>query len=229
MKTSLLLVRILVLILFASGTASSDDIYLTNGYVWSNVAVLELTADRVRFRFVNESQDQIGSYWFSEKTVLLGDIAKIVKSAVNNGPSSYLTSDTSNTRDKPEIEIQNMTPEQMNRYLFQRKEIGAGILYSFLLPGGGHFYAEDGAGVPFLIAEVGCTVWFVVHGIDLLRNTKYGESHAASALTPIWVLLVIRVIDIATVPLGISSYNKNLRQSLSLNYTPKGLTLSYNF
>jgi len=101
------------------------------------------------------------------------------------------------------------------KYLFQKKELGAGLALSFLPVGGvGHLYAENLAlGVSFLAVET----FFIVVAVN------------SSDKVSLYGFLITKILDIALTPYSVRLYNESLFRKLSLKSRPGGLSLLYTF
>ena len=123
------------------------------------------------------------------------------------------------------------------RYESQKKSAGIGILWSFLIPGGGMFYADNTkAGVAFLTAELALISWYIYEIKKELDEEWWSDKQTNGIpFIPSMLLISIRIIEFLTVVDEIGNYNQNLRRELELEpqigfYNDKiNLSLVYKF
>ena len=119
------------------------------------------------------------------------------------------------------------------KYLFNKKEAGTGVLLSFIVPGGGHFYAENGlAGTVYLLGETSCMVWGYMAlklATENMTKPNMATAYYQEAMLAFIIAGILKIIDIVTVPNAIDNYNESLIQKISLGASSKGISLKLTF
>lgn len=102
---------------------------------------------------------------------------------------------------------------RFDEYESQKKDKAAAVLY-WIVPGGGHFYAENNAtGWKFVGATVGC--------LGLMAIDNYFNS---TVLVTATLLIIIRIYDLVTGFHSVDLYNDVLRDRLGLSYDGQELS-----
>lgn len=110
---------------------------------------------------------------------------------------------------------QEISKDAFNQYEDQRKDKAVASLCWALLPGGGHFYAESGTGIVFLLATAGAV------GIVLAEKSDDKEP-----LFGIISIIGVRLYDLTTTFDSVDEYNQQLRAKLNMVYDPGRTNLS---
>lgn len=102
------------------------------------------------------------------------------------------------------------------QYLNNKKELGAGLAFGILFPGGGHFYAgAPDMGLVFGLAEIGFTIFYLSE-----HRTNPDNTSARVALS---LAGLAKLLDLVSTPSSVESYNEGLGRRIGITLSDRGI------
>ncbi len=109
-------------------------------------------------------------------------------------------------------------------YAQSKKEPCVGCLFSWLIPGAGMFYAQEYKwGAVYLAVNGSLMVW------SLAEQLRASSNYEDMNLTPLALLVPLRIIEYVHTWSAVKNYNKNYGFSIRYNPTDATTGLTYDF